>query len=193
MNNVKVNCEFHFHEQEVLSIFHETNSSGRDEQFAELAFAAAFTIRSFSNIGACEATDTLGHGLVTMGHLIAEMRDEIFLVKPTIINYPGHAGRKQIIANLQLNSSRMKLDYSWKGFGWLASGIGYYATATVIPVFRYFAGRRFEDETYLAALGNIAAGCGQLHLEREIQVTNHPQLVLLLITNFLDDYVPEWM
>src|SRR5664279_6352854 len=70
MEQIAVNLEVHFHEQEIVSIFHETNVTGLDEQFAELVFAGAFAIRSMSNLGPHEVTDALGQQLLLLGRLI---------------------------------------------------------------------------------------------------------------------------
>jgi hypothetical protein len=190
---IAVNGELHFHEQEVLSIFHETNVSGRDEQFAELVFAGAFAIRSMSNLGVHDVTDALGQQLQLLGPLIDESPRAILTLRPQIVQYPGNAGRKRFIAKLRLTTTQMKLDYAAKGFGFLAKGVGYYVPAAVSSLFRYFASRRLEDDSYLTALANVAAGCGQLQLQRQIRLTNHPQLVMILIGSFMEDFLPEWM
>ncbi|MEW4530453.1 hypothetical protein [Maioricimonas sp. JC845] len=193
MNEITVNSELHFHEQEVLSIFHETNVSGRDEQFAELVFAAAFAIRSMSNLGVNGVSDALGQQLQSVGQLIDESPDHILVPKPKIIGYPGHAGRKRVIADVRISMTHMRLKYAAKGFGFLARGVGYYVPAAVSSLFRYFASRRIEDESYLAAMANVAAGCGQLQLQRQIQVTNHPLLVQMLMGSFMEEFIPDWM
>jgi len=193
MNEIAVNSELNFHEQEVLSIFCETNVSGRDEQFAELVFAGAFAIRSMSNLGVHDVTDALGQQLQLLAQLIDESPNEILSRKPRIVEYPGHAGRKRFVANLRLNATQMKLDYAAKGFGFLAKGVGYYVPAAVSSLFRYFASRRIEEDSYLTAMANVAAGCGQLQLQRQIQVTNHPQLVLMLMGTCMEEFLPDWM
>ena len=193
MHELAVNAELHFHEQEVVSIFHETNVSGTDEKFAELVFAGGFAIRSMSNIGTNDVTIALGQQLQLLGQLIDESPDEILAPKPKIVAYPGHQGRKRFISSLRLTSEQMRMDYAAKGFGIFAKGVGYYVPAATNSLFRYFASRRMDDSEYLNALANVSAGCGQLQLEQQIQVANHPQLVMMLIVNFLDDFTPEWM
>ncbi|UUO06300.1 hypothetical protein M4951_23465 [Blastopirellula sp. J2-11] len=193
MNEIAVNGEFNFHEQEVLSIFYETNVSGRDEKFAELVFTAAFAIRSMSNLGVHEVTDALGQQLQVLARLIDRTPAEMLLPKPKIVDYPGHNGRKRFIVSLRLNSDQMRLDYSAKGFGFFSIGIGYYAPAAVSSLFRYYASRRIDDDSYLLAIADVAEACGQLQLHRQIQMTNHPQLVLMLIRSYMEDFIPDWM
>jgi hypothetical protein len=193
MRQVAINAELHFHEQEVVSIFHESNVSGTDEKFAELVFAGAFAIRSMSNLGMNEVTCALGQQLQLVGQIINDAPDEILTPKPKIVPYPGYQGRKRFVSSLVLTKEQMKLDYSAKGFGLLARGVDYYVPAAVNPLFRYFASRRLYDSEYLNALANISAASGQLQLEQQIQVSNHPQLIGILIVNFLDELMPEWM
>lgn len=193
MNQIAVNSELNFHEQEVLSIFHETNVSGRDEQFAELVFAGAFAIRSMSNLGVHHLTDALARQLQLLAELINEYPNEILSPKPRIVEYPGHAGRKRFIANLRLNTTQMKLDYAAKGFGFFARGLGYYVPAAVSSLFRYFASRRIEEASYLTATAKVAAACGELQLQRQIKVTNHGQLLMILMGTCMKEFLPEWM
>ena len=193
MNAITVSGELNFHEQEVLSIFHETNASGRDEKFAELAFAGAFAIRSMSNLGVHDLTDVLGQQLQLIAKLVDESPGKMLEPSPRIVEYPGYAGRKRFVASLRLNAARMQLDYAAKGFGFLARGVGYYVPVGVTSLFRYFASRRAEDVMYRSAMARVAADCGQLQLQRQIQLTNHSQLVRMLAMNSMTEFVPDWM
>lgn len=193
MQQIALNAEVNLHEQDVVSIFHETNVADTDEKFAELVFSGAFAIRSMSNLGANEVTDALGHQLELIGRLIADTPNDVLNPKPKIVPYPGHGGRKRFISNLRLTASQMQLDYSPKGFGLFATGVGYYCPAAVQSIFRYLASRRLDEGAYLNALAEVAAGSGQLQLNREIQVSNHPQLVRALILNCLVDFMPDWL
>ena len=193
MQQITLNAEVHFHEQEVVSIFHETNVADTEEQFAELVFAGAFAIRSMSNLGTDAVTDALGGQLQLVGQLIVETPEDLLTPKPKIVPYPGYAGRKRFISKLRLSSSQMRLGYSQEGFGWLATGLGYYCPNAVQSVFRYFADRRSKDDAYRSALANVAVGCGQLQLTRQIRLTNHTQLVMFLVATCMEGYLPEWM
>ena len=84
MEQIAVNAEVHFHEQELVSIFHETNVADSEDQFAELVFAGAFAIRSMSNLGPHAVTDSLAKYLQMLGHMIVE--------SPAI---PGDAGNPE--------------------------------------------------------------------------------------------------
>lgn len=193
MNQIAINAEVHFHEQELVSIFHEVNVSGRDEQFAELIFSAAFAIRSISNLGNHPFADGLAQQLQLTGQLIAEGPDQILAPKPQLVAYQGHAGRKRFISKLRFSSSAIKFDYAAKGFGWFGTGIGYYCPAATQSMFRYFAHRRLDDDAYLATLADVAVGCGEMQLTRQIYGTNHPQLLMFLACTEMDDYTPEWL
>jgi hypothetical protein len=193
MKSIALNLEFNFHEQEVASAFYETNASGNDEKFAELVFAAAFAIRTMSNLGYSEVTDALGSQLKVLPELISTVPEKLCDLKPILIPYPGHAGRKRFIANLKFDSARMQLNYSAKGFGILARGVAYYATASVTSFFRYLAVRRLDDELYLSALSAVAEGCGEFQVRRQISVGNHSQLVMLLIVTAMEEYQPDWL
>jgi len=191
MTQIAINAEVNFHEQEVASIFHETNVAGRDEQFAELCFAGAFAIRMMSNMGVNETTDMIGQQLQMVAQLIVETPQDLLEPKPKLIPYPGTPGRKRFIGNLQLSPQGMRMDFKAKGFGLLARGVGYYGPVAVQSVFRYFANRRADDTEFLTAIAETAAACGQLQLGRQIQVTNHAQLQMTLIGSCFGDYLPD--
>ncbi|MEX0716735.1 MAG: hypothetical protein WD066_09115 [Planctomycetaceae bacterium] len=193
MKQIALNAEIHFHEQELVSIFHETNVADKEEEFAELVFAAAFAIRSMSNLGSSPVTDSLGDCLALTARMLVDSPDELLIPKPKIISYPGHAGRKRFISCLRLSSSQLRLDYSAKGFSWLATGVGYYCPASVQCLFRYFARRRRDDATYSLALAKVSAGCAELQFAKQIQVTNHPQLVMMLVVTCMGDFIPDWL
>lgn len=193
MHEIAVNADIDFHEQEILSIFHETNQCDTDEHFAEIAFAGAFTIRMMSNLGNHEVTDALAHQLKLISQAIVDMPQELTDLLPTIIAYPGHAGRKRFISKLRLTKNTMRLAFSAKGFGWLATGVGYYGTYAVLGLYRYFAARHFDDDRYRNALAYTAAICAQLQLTRQIRVTNHAELQSLLFSTSLSELLPSWM
>jgi hypothetical protein len=190
---VVVDSELNFHEQEIVSFFHETNVSGSEEKFAELVFASAFTIRTMSNLGYDEASDAVAMQLGLLSDLIIKVPERLDGLKPKIILYPGHAGRKRFIATLKFDSTRMLLDYSAKGFGFFSRGTGYYALASINSIFRYFALRRVGDESYLIALSSVAEGCSEYQKHREISLVNHSQLVMMQIASSMDEFVPEWL
>ena len=191
MSEISIIAEINFHEQEVASIFHETNVAGRDEQFAELCFAGAFAIRMMSNMGVNETTDMIGQQLQWIAHLITDTPDDLLEPKPELIRYPGHPGRRRFIGNLRLSPHRMQMDFKAKGFGLLARGMGYYGPVAVHSVFRYFASRRVDDTEYVTAMASTTAACGQLQLERQIQLSNHAQLQMMLIGSCFADYLPD--
>ncbi|MGA2620631.1 MAG: hypothetical protein ABSF26_23660 [Thermoguttaceae bacterium] len=193
MNQIGINAEINFHEQEVLSIFHETSASDSDEKFAELAFAGAFAIRMISNLGTNQVTDVLAQHLRLIGRLIAEASRDLLTATPRIVPYPGTSGRKRFLSGLTLADHRMKLDFSQKGFGFLATGVLYYGPSAVHSLFRYFAGRRTEDGEYIMALANTANTCGEMQANRHIRLTNHVQLQAVLIKTCMQAFVPDWM
>jgi hypothetical protein len=190
---VVVDSELNFHEQEIVSFFHETNVSGSEEEFAELVFASAFTIRTMSNLRYDEASDAIAIQLGLLSDLIINVPERLDGLKPKIILYPGHAGRKRFIATLKFDSTSMLLDYFAKGFGFFSRGIGYYANASVNSIFRYFAMRRDDDESYLNALSSVADGCSEYQKHRQISLVNHSQLVMLQILSSMEKFVPEWL
>jgi len=193
MSQIAVNAELHFHEQEVLSIFHETNVTGTEELFAELVFASAFAIRSMSNLGTHEVTDALAQQLQVLARMIVELPDQLLVPMPRLIQYPGYQGRKYFVSRLRLTNNQLQLHYTAKGFGWLATGVGYYCPAAVQSLFRYFAHRRLSDSLYRNTLANVAAVCGELQIARQISLTNQPQLVMGLAAVCMEHYMPEWM
>jgi hypothetical protein len=190
MQEIAVTAEIHFHEQDVVSIFHETNVGGSEEKFAELSFAAGFAIRIMSNLGTHELTDALAQQLQLVGQIIAQPIEQLLNMQPRVIRYPGHPGRKQFNISLRMTDQSFKFGYSDKGFGFLSKGLGYYGPAAVQSVFRYFASRRSNDDIYLNALANCAIASGQFQLGRKITLTNHAQLEMALMRYCLVELLP---
>ncbi len=100
-----------------------------------------------------------------------------------LINYPGYKGRRQFILNMVMNDSQFKLDLSQKGFGFLASGYGYYAPIGVFALLRFLASKRPGQHKFLDILGQATQACGYQHLQRRITLGNHPDLAMAVLAN----------
>jgi hypothetical protein len=195
---ITAGAELHFHEQEIVSIFHETNVSGAEEQFAELAFFGAYTIRCFSNLGVNQTTDNLAESLFACARIIAGLTPDtdpslLLELKPKVIPYPGYAGRKQFINFFLLSPAQFRFDHTPKGFGWLATGVGYYVPVSVLALLRYFASRRLDDTSYLQTLAAVASACGNLQVNRQIDLNNHLLLLMGLVKFVMEAHTPRWL
>ena len=140
-DGITINTEINFHEQDVASIFYETNVARREVPFAELCFTGAFAIRMMSNLRANETTDMIGHYLKMLARLIRETPQELSEQTPKLIDYPGTPGRKRFIGNLRLGPQRMQLDFKAKEFEFFARGVGYYGPGHPGPRQRGDVGR----------------------------------------------------
>ena len=138
--NIRSSAEIHFHQQEQVSVYFETNASGLEQELGEIALMTCFSIRILSILGVNHASDMLAQYLVNAPQAVEE-----FVSGSTggfeLINYPGYKGRRQFILNMVMNDSQFKLDLSQKGFGFLARGYGYYAPIGVFALLRFLASK----------------------------------------------------
>jgi hypothetical protein len=190
--SIDLNLEVDFHEQDRASFLLESNSSGNDEKIGEVALFTLFAIRQLSNLGQTDAADSLAHVLTTAPQGIEQLADGKTQTGLKIVPYPGHQGRKRFLARLRFGDASTRFDLKAKGFGWLASGVGYYAPAAVLGLLTHLALKRCRDQQYLASLSEAAALSGKVHLDRQISLSNQGQLALAILAHTCStDYPSE--
>lgn len=171
--NVLQNAEIHFHQQEEISVFLESNVSGDDERLGHIALMTLFSIRMMSNLDINATSDDLGRFLVGGAEVVNEFARRSSTGGFQLIPYPGTAGRKVFLAHLYMAGNDTRFDVTSKGFGLFGSGLGYYAPMAVVALLRHLAEKHDSDRRFLDALGLASSTCGQLHLKRQITLANH--------------------
>jgi hypothetical protein len=192
--NIRNSAEIHFHQQEQVSVYFETNASGVEQEFGEIALMTCFSIRILSNLGVNDASDMLAQFLVNAPRAVEEIVSGGSTGGFELIKYPGYKGRRQFILNMVMNDSQFKLDLSQLGFGFLARGYGYYAPIGVFALLRFLAGKRPGQDGFLNTLGLATQSCGCLHLQRRITLVNHPDLAMAVLANSCgEDYLDHML
>jgi hypothetical protein len=181
------NVEVHFYEQEMLSVFLESNSTGVNEMLGEVGLLTMFAIRMMSNLGVHELTDHLARMLEVAPQVIGDLANGLEPGGVKLTQYPGQQGRKQFISQLRITDDGLAFNMQVKGFDQFATGVGYYGPIAVVGLMRYLAIRRKDDSEYLARLSTSAAyaGCGQL--QRRITISNHGELGLAILAHTCKD------
>jgi len=159
----------------------------------EIALAAFFAIRMLSDLDVNETSDELAMFLKNelfdylicprpARRLAAREIDKWFhrvtgAGVPRRMRYSDSQGRKQFLARLRMTDNSMQFDVTPRGSGSQGRGVSYYAPIAAIMLIRQIAGKHDNDARFLGALGQAVTCCGELHLIRQITLTNHSQLV----------------
>ena len=153
-------AEIHFHEQEKVSVFFESNSTGKEEWVGELMLLGAYTNRMLVNLGGKnEATHILANTLIKCGEDLSEIERQIDC---ELVDYRGVPGRKRFIAKLNIKDEDISFNLKAKGFGILARGVGYYAPVSIFMLAKHLILRRRGDTDYLGQLSEIMSYYGSL-------------------------------
>ena len=180
--NISLNVELHFHEQEKVSVYLESNTSGDDETFGEVSLFAMFAIRMISNLGPVDVSDQLATLLTAAPNVICEMASGRVIGGVELVPYAGYPGRKRFLAQFGLDSRGPHFGFQVKGLGWLWTGLRYYGPVAVIALMRYLAIKRPDDGLFLKRLSKAAALVGHTQLGRTITLTNHYQLCTTIVS-----------
>lgn len=174
--NIIQKAEVHFHQQEQLSVYLESNSTDEFEKVGEIGLLTMFALRQLSNLGTSEEAAKLAKFLCAAGELVAAFASGESPGGFELIPYPGHEGRKRFYATVELHTDQIRFDMKPEGFDLLGTGLGYYAPIAVLGMFQHLARRRVTDEEYLRQLAAAVCLCGGAHMRGEVGLTNQLQL-----------------
>lgn len=167
---MKAILEIHFYQEDKVSVFLKSDSSGDEEKFGEVLLFCLFAMRQMANLG--QQGRSLAELLTIMPEGISDLGREtiggVRLVK--YHRYPP--GQKRFEAKLDEN----RFTLNAIGFGLLARGVGYYAPVSVLALMSYLVKRRMGDDDYLARLARAAAACGSFMLAGKLTILNQTQL-----------------
>jgi hypothetical protein len=186
--NIFVQAEVHFHQQEQLSVYLESNSCDDAERLGEIGLFTLLALRMMSNLDVCNETDMMAQFLMVAGKVIVPIATGQATGGFQLVPYPGYGGRKQFISKLHLTDEQTRFDLDVNGFDAMATGVAYYGPMAVQGVLRHLAIKRAHDAPFLERLGAAAALCGQAQLERRITLENRTQLGFVLLMATCRDY-----
>ena len=158
--NIVEKSEVHFHEQERLSVYLESNSSCELEKVGEIGLLTMFALRMLSNLGKSQEADGLAQALCRAEDIVPLFATGQATGGFELIPYPGYEGRKRFYATFLLRDDELRLDMTPKGFGLLGTGLRYYAPVAVLGMLRHLAMKRATDGAYLQRLATAASFCG---------------------------------
>jgi len=178
--NIQSNLEINFHQQDEVSVFLENTASDREEKFGEILLFCSFTLRTLVNFGNHSVASSLAQLLSQVKGNLKDLMNHKGADEPKIIEYPGSQGRKRFVVSLRCSDENFNFQYNAKGFGFLASGMGYYAPNAVTILMKYLAKRRQDDKEYIEALENAAEQCGGIYFSGQLSIPNQSQIALMI-------------
>jgi len=182
-----VNLEIHFYNQDEASVFIESTFVGEQAREVELLTFCLHTLRMMSNLGVSHPVSlALATVLSSVGESAAHIGE--FLQDPAssprLVTYRGNSGRKRFIAMLRTsNGAPTSVRMKQEGFGFFATGVGYYAPNSVFCLLKHLGAQRQDDTEYLNALAYAARSCGSCCLSGVLNIQNQAQLAMAILTN----------
>ena len=140
--------EIHFHQQDEVSVFFESNVSGQMEMIGEIHLFVLFAIRQMSNLGA--HADPLAEMLMRIDEGIGLFASGQEIGGVRLIRYPGTRGMKRFLLSAQFFSGgQASFSMKAEGFGLLWQGMGYYGPTAVTTLLRFLAIKNSNSASYL--------------------------------------------
>ncbi len=182
-------AEIHFHQQEELSVFLESNCFGPHEKAAQIGLFSMFALRTMGNFGISQPGDHIGSFLANGGEIVPALAAGKATGGFRLVSYPGYVGRKQFVVNFRWRDQSSEDSINTKGFGWFATGMGYYGPIAVFGLLRYLAVKEREDECFIKNLAAAATACGNAQMRRKIELSSLGVLGRSIIRNSCADYL----
>ena len=189
--DISQKVEIHFHQQEQLSLFHESNATGAEEKLGEVALVAFYVLRTLCSLGQSQESTTLAQLLSTAFETVPTFANGSATGGFDLITYAGSQGRKRFLADIRLTDSNTSFNYKPKGFGIMGSGLGYYAPISTLAIIRYFSMKRAEDSEFLVSLAEAGATCGEAYLHAQVSMTNQLPLGNFIVAKACSSYLDE--
>jgi hypothetical protein len=187
--------EVHFHDQDSVSCFFESTATGSKQQFGEILHFCAFSARQLQNIGNHPEADQAAYMLreldgepERLGVLANSGRSGDL----ELAEYAGSQGRKRFETRLDTTDQKFRFKLKAKGFGFRATGMGYYVPSSITALLMYFGKRNQNDAGYLAGLAQAASLLGQLQLEGSLSGRSQINLALFCTATGAGE-TNEWM
>lgn len=174
--------EIHFYQQEEVYVFLETNTGDEiAQQFAELLLLASYVIRQVSNVGPGDTSTSIGFALGQLARsndpLSASMAD---FPEVELVPFSGGPGRKRFLCEFWYSPEKLDFTLDAKGFGIMASGIGYYVPVSIIALIKFLARKRQGDIAFAQNVRTCISACSTMILAHKISLANHSALVRVI-------------
>ncbi len=179
-----INLEIHFHSQQEGSVLLESNSSGDIEKFGEILLFNCYFLRQLVNFGDHPIAHSIVSAFMNFLMSIYSIDEHNDPDLANLVTYKGSAGRKRFIAKLRYSNNYVKFNFSAKGFGLLARGMGYYSPNSMYLLLKYLVSRRKDDEEYIKNLSDSISNCIGLFIKRELNMKNQNMLALNIASNY---------
>lgn len=174
--------EIHFHQQDVGSVWFETDAVGDDHKFAELLIFCLLACRQMFNLSTGGdrqgCARSLSEFLSQLPGDLIQLGDAEGSEAARLIEYPGSQGRKRFLAELEYSPERLNFKLHAKGLGLFARGMGYYAPSSVLLLLKYLKARRIADADFLERLSLVATACGTSYRDGRITLTTQHSVAL---------------
>jgi len=175
----------HFHQQDEVSIFLESNGKGNDEKNREILIFCSVALRILFNLGNDHAAYSLAKLLEqSEGSLSKEFADHKSPEGAKLVKDKGILGQKRFEAQLKFIESENYFNFQFhpKGFGFFGRDIGYYSLTAVIMLLKYLTKKRVKDKDFLNKLSVAARMCGEFFNSGQLSLTNQNQAALTIAT-----------
>lgn len=182
---ISLNIEIHFHEQEMASVFLESNANGQSGNFGEVYLFTLFALRQLASLGKPQSS-ALATALLHVNSIIKDLATVHELGGVKIIPFQGYQGRKLLFARFTLGDQSQSFYFNTKGFGLFSRGIDYYSPTGVLVLFRYLAIRHEKQSEYLTKLAQAAQLCGTSYMQGKVGMTNQSQVAFMIIGTVLN-------
>lgn len=169
-------AEIHFHKQEQLSVFLESNSSGDFEKAAEIGLLTMVVLRTLNMLAGCPEADNLARILNGAREVVGAFAARQATGGFELIPYPGFEGRKRFYPKLELHDNLIQFEFRPTGFDERGTGLNYYAPIAVLGLLRELAIKRANDRDYLARLVVAAVFGSNAHTHHHIDSDNEVEL-----------------
>lgn len=176
---IGMRLEIHFHQQDMASVIIESSTLAEEEPAGELMLHALFAARMLANLGRSPAGSGLAQILYSMEpEMVQAVTDREGPGAPRLVIYQGSKGRKGFTASLNASDDNLKFKANAWGMGLMARGAGYYSPNAAVLLLRHLAGRRREDDDYLAGLAEASQTIGAAMLNEDLNVRSQAHIAM---------------
>ncbi|HEV7280305.1 MAG TPA: hypothetical protein VGN57_08850 [Pirellulaceae bacterium] len=174
-----ISAECQFYQQDRLAVFIESSLAQEEQVIGELQLFAAYTLRILYNLGPSPVAYGLSEMLVQLPAAVDHPKSVESAGAFVLVDHTGRSG-KYSFSGVFRYGEVTRFDLSYKGFGWLGRGLGYYAPSSAMGLLRHFVAARVDDPVYIEKLFKTAMYCGMLFNEGSLRVDNQLQAALAL-------------
>lgn len=173
----KLSAEIHFHKQDEASVYFESSCTGEEEVYGEVLLFSCFCLTTLEGLRDQSIVDNLVELLYSIGSReeCLKLIDYVGKDGVNLVQYQGLPGRKRIDVKLDIESNPIKFNTIPTGFDpYLAVGVDYYFSHSIIILFKYLLNRRRDDMAAFNSLMYAASMCGMRYVQDPESVSSNP-------------------